>query len=93
MLSRWYAFASTHPFFAVLILCVIYLIFAPPRWTPAIRIKCRPGYPHGMHGDVIYGLGGMGDASLCLRCGLDTYGRIGLGRVSEKSWHRMTGLR
>ncbi len=39
-------------------------------------IKCRPGSPHGLHGEVIYGLGGMGDASLCLRCGLDTYARI-----------------
>ena len=41
-----------------------------------VPAKCRPGWPHGMHGEVIYGLGGMGDASLCLRCGLDTYARI-----------------
>lgn len=39
-------------------------------------VKCRPGFPHGLHGEVLYGLGGMGDASLCLRCGLDTYSRI-----------------
>jgi hypothetical protein len=38
--------------------------------------QCRPGWPHGLHGEVIYGLGGMDDASLCLRCGLDTYGRV-----------------
>lgn len=40
------------------------------------KAKCRPGHPRGVHGEVLYGLGGMGDASLCLRCGLDTYGRI-----------------
>jgi len=39
-------------------------------------IECRPGFPVGLHGEVLYGLGGMGDASLCLRCGLDTYARI-----------------
>ncbi len=38
---------------------------------------CSPGFPYGrIHGEVIYGLGGMGDASLCLRCGLETYRRI-----------------
>lgn len=40
------------------------------------KAKCAPGRPYGLHGDVLYGLGGMGDASLCLRCGLDTYRRI-----------------
>jgi hypothetical protein len=42
-----------------------------------LMLECRPGYPHGRkHGEVLYGLGGMGDASLCLRCGWETYGRI-----------------
>lgn len=39
-------------------------------------VKCAPGRQHGLHGEVIYGLGMMGDASLCLRCGLDTYASI-----------------
>jgi hypothetical protein len=42
----------------------------------AEAMKCKPGFPVGVHGEVIYGLGGMGDASLCLRCGWETYRRI-----------------
>jgi hypothetical protein len=38
--------------------------------------RCGPGRGLGIHGEVLYGLGAMGDASLCLRCGLETYGRI-----------------
>lgn len=38
--------------------------------------QCRPGYPTGMHGTVLYGVGAMGDGSICLRCGYETYGRI-----------------
>jgi hypothetical protein len=39
-------------------------------------VKCKPGFPVGLHGEVLYGLGCMGDASLCPRCGLETYGRV-----------------
>lgn len=35
--------------------------------------KCRPGRQLGRHGEVIHGLGGMGDAELCLRCSLEFY--------------------
>lgn len=40
------------------------------------KTRCSPGRQRGLHGEVIHGLGAMGDASLCLRCGLDTYGSI-----------------
>jgi hypothetical protein len=39
-------------------------------------LRCGPGDSSGIHGEVIYGLGCMGDASICLRCGYETYGRI-----------------
>lgn len=46
------------------------------QWLTPEVVLCRPGSPHGVHGEVLYGLVGMGDASLCLHCGLGTYGRI-----------------
>jgi hypothetical protein len=46
------------------------------RYIKAFSPRCRPGWPYGLHGEVLYGLGLMGDASICLRCGLDTYNRI-----------------
>lgn len=36
-------------------------------------VKCRPGRQSGLHGVVLTNCGGMGDAELCLRCGLEYY--------------------
>lgn len=46
------------------------------RWLKLPLPQCRPGRSFGKHGEVLYGLGGMGDSSLCLRCGYETLGRI-----------------
>jgi hypothetical protein len=34
---------------------------------------CSPTYTAGYHGELVYGLGMMGDAILCLRCGREKY--------------------
>jgi hypothetical protein len=36
-------------------------------------VQCSPIDQRGEHGQLIGGLGGMGDAILCLRCGLERY--------------------
>lgn len=36
-------------------------------------LDCSPGNQQGKHGDLIGGLGAMGDAIVCTRCGRDKY--------------------
>lgn len=60
--------------------------------------NCSPGNQAGMHGEVITGLGGMGDAELCLRCGLDTYHTISPCKskkacVPERDWPKIREVR
>lgn len=40
-------------------------------FTSAVR--CRPDRPYGLHGQVVTGVGAMGDGELCLRCGWECY--------------------
>jgi hypothetical protein len=46
---------------------------------------CAPGRQFGRHGEVLDGLGGMGDARLCLRCGLEAYDDSGLLFAARES--------
>lgn len=72
------------PTWAIVLLCTVAItgwflggVWAGVQVLEAItNPRCRPGHPRGLHGEVIYGLGGMGGASLCLRCGHETYNRI-----------------
>lgn len=52
---------------------------------------CAPGRQFGRHGEVIDGLGGMGDAKLCLRCGLEAYDDTGVMFAARESLRQTRG--
>lgn len=43
------------------------------QWIRKLLPQCRPGRQFGLHGRVVRGLGMMGDACLCLRCGAEHF--------------------
>jgi hypothetical protein len=56
------------------------------------RRKCSPQSQQGQHGLVIGGLGGMGDAELCTRCGYEYYPTFTPSqRGRSEQWRETTG--
>lgn len=53
--------------------------------------KCGPDNQRGHHGEVLTGLGGMGDAELCLRCGKEYYPTFSKSMDSESRRPATTG--
>jgi len=49
------------------------------RMKAKVAPECEPERPAGTHGTLVGGLGGMGDAICCLRCGREKY---------EEGWTR-----
>jgi hypothetical protein len=45
---------------------------------------CKPGRQFGIHGTVLTNCGGMEDAELCLRCGLEYYPTIMRGMIAQE---------
>ena len=73
---------------------VIYLLMKQPRRAPDL---CGPGKQTGLHGDVLYGTGLMGDASICLRCGYETYrsikSRESIRQLTKEDWPALAEAR